>query len=63
MTIAPSQDDEVFVGRESVLQRLVDMVAAVARGRGRVVLVSGEPGIGKTSLLRRVGELLDVPVV
>ena len=34
--------------------------AAVA---GRVVLVAGEPGIGKTRLLRRFAELAGVPVV
>jgi DNA-binding SARP family transcriptional activator len=56
-------DDEVFVGRESALQRLADVLGAVARGRGRVVLVAGEPGIGKTSLLRRFAELASVPVV
>ncbi len=62
---APPQlmDDEVFVGRESALQRLVDVLGAVIRGRGRVVLVAGEPGIGKTRLLRRFAELTSVPVV
>jgi hypothetical protein len=55
--------DEVFVGRESSLQRLVEVLDAVASGRGAVVLVAGEPGIGKTSLLRRFAERVSVPVV
>jgi DNA-binding SARP family transcriptional activator len=61
-TLPELVDDEVFVGRESALQRLVDVLGAVVRGRGRMVLVAGEPGIGKTSLLRRFGELASVPV-
>ena len=56
-------DDEVFIGRESTLQRLVDALGTVARDHGQVVLVAGEPGIGKTSLLRRFGKLASVPVV
>jgi DNA-binding SARP family transcriptional activator/tetratricopeptide (TPR) repeat protein len=56
-------EDEVFVGREASLQGLVDVLGAVTRGRGQVVLVAGEPGIGKTSLLRRFAELARVTVV
>jgi DNA-binding SARP family transcriptional activator len=57
------EEGEVFVGREGALQRLVEALAAAANARGRVVLVAGEPGIGKSSLLRRFGELAGVPVV
>ncbi|MGH3790206.1 MAG: BTAD domain-containing putative transcriptional regulator [Pseudonocardiaceae bacterium] len=53
------EEHDIFIGRETALQRLVD---AVAGGRGRVVLVAGEPGIGKTGLLRRFAELAGVPV-
>jgi DNA-binding SARP family transcriptional activator len=56
-----ARDDDVFVGREAPLRRLFD--AAAAGGRGGVVLVAGEPGIGKTRLLRRFAGLAAVPVV
>jgi DNA-binding SARP family transcriptional activator len=56
-------DDEVFIGRESALQRLLGVLNVVAQGRGHMVLVAGEPGIGKTSLLQRFGKLASVPVV
>ncbi len=52
-----AKEGEVFVGREAALQQLVDALAVVAGGRGRVVLVAGEPGIGKTSLLRRFADM------
>ncbi|MFZ0120511.1 MAG: BTAD domain-containing putative transcriptional regulator [Pseudonocardiaceae bacterium] len=60
---APAEEQDIFVGREAALQRLVDALAVATGGRGRVVLVGGEAGIGKTSLLRRFGELVGVPVV
>jgi len=62
---APVQlaDTEVFVGRESSLQRLNDVLGVVSRSCGRVVQVSGEPGIGKTSLLRHFAKRVSVPVV
>jgi ATP/maltotriose-dependent transcriptional regulator MalT len=59
----PVEEGEIFVGREMVLQRLVDVLAAAGCGRGSVVLVAGEPGIGKTRLLRRFAKLANVLVV
>jgi DNA-binding CsgD family transcriptional regulator/tetratricopeptide (TPR) repeat protein len=39
--------------RDDALAALADARAAAARGTGRVVFVTGEPGIGKTSLVTR----------
>lgn len=55
-------DGEIFVGREVALRQLNEALAASA-GRGRLMTVSGEPGIGKTSLLRCFAKLTDVPVL
>ena len=40
------------VGRAAPLRRLGEVVAASAEGSASAVLVSGEAGIGKTSLIR-----------
>ncbi|HYX29216.1 MAG TPA: serine/threonine-protein kinase, partial [Pyrinomonadaceae bacterium] len=39
-----------FVGRLPELKRLEDLLARAIAGIGRVVFITGEPGIGKTSL-------------
>lgn len=43
-----------FVGRESELRRLRSAVGAAAGGQRRLVLVTGEPGIGKTRLVQKL---------
>jgi len=43
-----------FVGRRREAERLADRLAGLASGRGATVLVSGEPGVGKSSLLREL---------
>ena len=40
----------VFVGRDVEVERLRGALADARAGRGRLVLVGGEPGIGKTSI-------------
>lgn len=45
-----STDDQLMVGRDTELAGLRGLVADAAAGRGRVALVLGEAGIGKTSL-------------
>ena len=45
-----------FVGRQREIGALAERLAAAAQGRGGVVLVSGEPGIGKTRLLLELEE-------
>jgi ATP/maltotriose-dependent transcriptional regulator MalT len=46
--------------RDRALAALAEAHAAAARGSGRAVLVSGEPGIGKTALATRFASDLDV---
>ncbi len=43
-----------FLGRDKELQQVDDAYAGLAEGRGRVVTIAGEAGIGKTRLLREV---------
>ncbi|HEY7794565.1 MAG TPA: BTAD domain-containing putative transcriptional regulator, partial [Gaiellaceae bacterium] len=42
--------EEVFVGRERELETLVGALDDALAGRGRLVVVGGEPGIGKSRL-------------
>jgi DNA-binding SARP family transcriptional activator len=56
--VAPSQPtsaertrDTPFVGRDSVLPHLCEYLSRADEGKGRVILVSGEAGVGKTRLV------------
>ncbi len=52
---APStQSAAVFVGRERSLSQLTGFLRQAVSGRGLTALVTGEPGIGKSALLRRL---------
>lgn len=42
----------VFVGRRPELERLATLWRAIASGAGRIAIVGGEAGIGKTALVR-----------
>ena len=44
--------DVPLVGREAALERLENAMAAARAGHGRAVLISGEPGIGKSRLMQ-----------
>jgi DNA-binding CsgD family transcriptional regulator len=41
-----------LVGRDSEMALLIGLVREVARGRGSAALIEGEPGIGKSALVR-----------
>ncbi|WP_324670033.1 helix-turn-helix transcriptional regulator [Geochorda subterranea] len=48
-----------FVGRRGELAGLRESLAEAAAGHGRLILVGGEAGIGKSTLLRRVASAAD----
>ena len=41
-----------LIGRGDELACLASLIRAAATGRGSAVLIEGEPGIGKSSLMR-----------
>ncbi|MFG2043268.1 BTAD domain-containing putative transcriptional regulator [Dactylosporangium sp. NPDC048998] len=45
---------DALVGRDDELRTVDRLLAEAAAGRGRLLLVSGSPGIGKSALLREV---------
>lgn len=60
---SPAAGEEAFVGREVPLRQLVEALASAREGRGRVVTVTGDPGTGKTHLLRTFAKLAGAPVL
>ncbi len=48
-----------FVGRESELDALLEAWSGVARGRGTVAFLGGEPGIGKSRLAMEFAHLVE----
>src|ERR1035438_226877 len=53
MTTETGRLDRTFVGRRSELASLLAQAADVRGGHPRMVLLTGEPGIGKTALAHR----------
>src|SRR5215467_4163148 len=45
-----------LVGRDAELERLAGAAAAARAGQGKIVLISGEPGIGKTAMLAALAD-------
>jgi DNA-binding CsgD family transcriptional regulator len=48
----PGTTADTLVGRDSEITTLTGLIREVARGRGSSVLIEGEPGIGKSALVR-----------
>src|SRR5687767_13421796 len=51
--------EPVLLEREDELRELERLVGVACEGRGRMVLIEGPPGIGKTRLLAAVREAAD----
>ncbi len=49
----PDQSDQFFIGRELELQQVRSAMAGASTGTGQVIAVSGEPGIGKSTLAEK----------
>src|SRR5882762_5684579 len=53
-TVGGGQSVGRLVGREAELARILSALDTILAGTGRVVLLSGEPGVGKTRLAQEV---------
>jgi len=57
--IGAAGDTVPFVGRSNEYGLLIGLVARLTAGAGYVVLIEGEPGIGKSRLMREVARYAD----
>ncbi|MEY9928232.1 DNA-binding CsgD family transcriptional regulator [Catenulispora sp. GP43] len=57
LAIGSPQAWQALVGREAQAERMTEAVAALASGRGAVLEIAGDPGMGKTRLLGRLAQL------
>ena len=53
----PTPPHRPFVGRREEISRLRDLFAAAERGDGGVLVLRGEPGIGKSALLEHAAQV------
>ncbi len=53
-SVAPASDFAPLIGRSNEYDLLVGLIARLATGVGGTVLIEGEPGIGKSRLMREV---------
>jgi hypothetical protein len=60
-TTVPTAATDTFIGRSWERREIADVVAQTRAGSGGLVLIAGEPGIGKSHLARRA--LLDASAV
>ncbi|HEX3245094.1 MAG TPA: AAA family ATPase, partial [Chloroflexota bacterium] len=51
------QSEVAFINRRAELARLTRVLNQVVKGKGRIVLITGEPGIGKSRLLSEARSL------
>jgi hypothetical protein len=58
-SLAARMIPDVLVGRGSDCRALDDLVETIRRGRSRSLVIVGEPGIGKTRLLRYTAQAAD----
>ncbi len=54
---APAEGDDAFVGRRRELHAIGATLGAITSGHGRLEIVSGAPGIGKTRLAHEVAAI------
>ena len=54
--MSPVSPAGALVGRDGEMTLLTGLVKEVSLGRGSSVLIEGEPGIGKSALVRAAGE-------
>ena len=57
LAIGSPQAWQALVGREAQAERMAEAVTALASGRGAVLEIAGDPGMGKTRLLGRLAQL------
>jgi len=56
----PTRDNgDVFVGRQTEMAELTATLDAALTGQGRIVMLAGEPGIGKTRAAQELAVLAE----
>jgi tetratricopeptide (TPR) repeat protein len=53
IAVVPEREPDTLVGREAELGKLEELLEKAREGSGKIVLITGEPGIGKTALVAR----------